>query len=143
MNGRHTLIAGPPASGKSTLARLLGEGVLEFDSIARQFGSYEELYEERELAVRIFHLKSIFCGYKTIVDTFHTIESRKETLSFLQEKPDLIMVDCSLETCLMRNSSRIKSMVSNDELRRIYLSFEPASIDEGFNSIWIYKSDNC
>ena len=142
MNGRRTLIAGPPASGKTTLAKMLGGDVLEFDSIARQFGSYKELYEERELAVRMFHLKSIFCDCKILVDTFHTVESRMETLRFFHEKPDLIIVDCTLETCIMRNSFRSSSMVSNEEIKRIYLSFEPASIDEGFNSIWIYKSDN-
>ena len=41
------IVAGLPASGKTTLAKKLGSNkkILEYDSIAKQFGSYEELVQ--------------------------------------------------------------------------------------------------
>lgn len=137
---RPILIAGLPASGKSILAKKLKGKILEFDDIALKFGSYDELNEERDFANKYFQLITQFGKYDIIVDTFHTCESRKNILSILPIKPNLIFVSCSLEECLRRNELRSKSLLSNEELINIFYSYEPIRISEGFNRIVVYDS---
>lgn len=136
------LVAGLPASGKSTLAKKLGGKILEYDSLVEKFGSYEELNEEIELANRQFDLMVKFGKYDIIVDVFHTYKSRKRIVSLLNTKPDLIIVSCPVDICVKRNSIRINSMVTNDEIRGLSHLFEPININEGFNSIIVYDSLN-
>ncbi len=136
------LVAGLPASGKSTLAKKLGGKILEYDTLAKKFGSYNELNEEIELANRQFDLMVKFGNYDIIVDVFHTREARKSVTSLLSIKPDIILVSCPVEECVRRNSRRFNSMVSNDEIIGLNCMFEPISIDEGFNSITVYRSLN-
>ncbi len=140
MNYKPILIAGLPASGKSTLARKLGDRILEFDSIAEKFGSYEELNEERILAIRHFQLMAQFGMYDSIVDVFDTKKSRRNIVSVLPFKPDIIVVQCPVEECLRRNTIRLGSMASNEEILQMHWNFEPVCADEGFNSVYVYDS---
>ena len=140
MNYKQILIAGLPASGKSTLARKLGDRILEFDSIAEKFGSYEELNEERSLAIRHFQLMAQFGKYDVIVDVFNTRESRRNIVSILPVKPDIVVVLCPVEECLRRNAIRLGSMASNEEIIQMYWNFEPVGACEGFGSIFVYNS---
>ena len=134
------LICGLPASGKSTLARRLGGRILEFDSIAEKFGSYAELIEERELALRHFQLLAQLGLYDAIVDVFNTRELRRNIVSVLPVKPDIIIVQCPVEECLRRNAARLGSMASNEEILQMHWNFEPVGADEGFNSVYVYDS---
>ena len=134
------LICGLPASGKSTLARRLGDRILEFDSIAEKFGSYEELIEERKTALSHFQLLAQLGLYDAIVDVFNTRELRQNVISVLPVKPDIIVVQCPVEECLRRNAVRLGSMVSNEEILQMHLNFEPVCADEGFNSVYVYDS---
>lgn len=134
------LISGLPASGKSTLARRLGGRILEFDSIAEKFGSYEELIEERELALRYFQLLAQIGRYDAIVDVFNTRESRRNIVSVLPVRPDIVVVQCPVDECLRRNSVRLGSMASNEEILQMHWNFEPIGRDEGFNSVYVYDS---
>ena len=140
MKRRPILISGLPASGKSTLARRLGDRILEFDSIAEKFGSYEELGEERELALRHFQLLAQIGIYDVIVDVFHSRESRRNIVSILPFMPDIIVVQCPVEECLRRNAVRLGSMASNEEIIQMHWNFEPVGADEGFNSVCVYDS---
>ena len=137
---RPLLIAGLPASGKSVLARKFKDKILEFDSIAEKFGSYEELNEEREFAVNQFQLMAQFGKFQIFVDVFGTKESRQNITAILQIKPDIIIVCCPLEECIRRNNIRLNSMISNEEIIKIYWNFEPVHKEEGFNSIIYYNS---
>lgn len=134
------LICGLPASGKSTLARRLGGRILEFDFLAEKFGSYGELNEERELALRHFQLIAQFGRYDAIVDVFNTKESRRNIVSVLSVSPDIVIIRCPIKECLRRNASRISSMVSNEEILQMYWNFETVGADEGFNFIYVYDS---
>lgn len=137
---RKIILAGLPSSGKSTLARKLGSRILEYDSIALKFGTYEELNEEREFANRQFLLAAKFGQYDIIVDVFHTRESRQAIASAFYIKPDLILAYCPLEECIRRNSLRLGSMVSNEEIAGLERVFEPVYLNEGFNSVKIYDT---
>lgn len=134
------LICGLPASGKSTLARRLGGRILEFDSIAEKFGSYEELIEERKMALRHFQLLAQIGRYDVIVDVFNTRELRRNIVSVLSVRPDIVIVRCPVEECLRRNATRLGSMASNEEILQMHWNFEPVCTDEGFNSVYIYDS---
>lgn len=135
-----TIIAGLPASGKTTYANRHFIRPLEYDSFLAALGSSLDLQEEQDLIYRQFKLKASSGNYDAVVDVFETVESRRFILSALSCKPDLVIVSCPLEECLKRNSLRIKSKLSNDEIIGLYCAFEPVSIDEGFNSIKIYDS---
>ena len=136
------IICGLPASGKSTLAKKIGHNkrILEYDFIARQFGSYKELNEEKEFANRHFNLLASTHQYDIVIDVFNTRQSRYDIISFLKIKPDLIYVYCPVEECIRRNVLRHHSMVSNDEIRGLSYMFEPINIEEGFNKILVYDS---
>lgn len=140
MNERITLISGLPASGKSSLAKSLGGKVLEFDSIVKKFGSYEEMNEEWETALKHFQLMVQFGGFDIVVDNFNTKKSRQNITSVLSFKPDIILVRCPVEECIRRNNLRLKTMVSNEKILKMYWLFEPICKNEGFNSILIYDS---
>lgn len=136
------IVAGLPASGKTTLAKKLGSNkkILEYDSIAKQFGSYEELNEEMEFANKHFNLLASTYQYDIIVDVFHTRQSRYNILSSLRCQPNLIYVRCPIEECIRRNALRSHSMVTNEEIKGLFYMFEPISIEEGFNKIFVYDS---
>ena len=134
------IVAGLPSSGETTLAGRIGKRILEFDSIACQFGSYEELNEEKEFANKHFGLLASSGRFDVVVDVFHTRQSRCSILTALKCQPDLIFVYCPLEECLKRNASRPHSMVTNEEIKGLFYMFEPIDIEEGFNKISVYDS---
>ena len=79
------IVAGIPASGKSTVARRFGR-VLEFDDIAERFGLYGGGGdEEREIVSRQFALLAASGLYDAAVDVFPTRESRRRILEYARQ----------------------------------------------------------
>lgn len=128
------MVAGLPASGKSTWAKKHFHRVLEYDSFAEKLGSYEDLEEDRDMVNRQFALLAGSGKYDAVVDVFHTRESR---LRILKACPSagLVIVQTPLDTCLRRNASRLRSWLGNDELKSIAYSWEPVCSSEGFQFI--------
>ncbi len=135
------LVAGLPASGKSTLAQSLApnKSILEFDSLAIEYGSYADLNEERSQAERIFVNRIRAIKPSIVVDSFHSRMARNAVASILPFISDIIIVSCPIEVCLMRNMMR-RSMVSNDEIIQMSMAWEPISLKEGYNAIYMYDS---
>jgi len=132
------IVAGLPASGKSTLARRFGR-VLEFDDVAERFGLYGGGEEAREIACRQFALLAGTGLYDAAVDVFQSRESRKRILDVCPGA-DLVLVQAPLEACLRRNAVRRRSRLCNGELISIAMQFEPISLDEGFGSVKIFDN---
>jgi len=133
------IVAGIPASGKSTFARRHGGRVIEFDDIAERFGAYSGIEGAKELAGRQFALLAGSGVYDTAVDVFQSRESRARILRACPGAR-LVLVQATLEECLRRNSRRRHRWLENDELTSIALQFEPISPDEGFGSIEIFDN---
>ena len=134
------LICGLPASGKSTIAKTLskengGLKILEWDDLVKDFGSMEELMEERDLAQRIFHLRMKHGRPDIIVDVFQYRSDRLEALKVFNGNLSVAIVQCSLKTCLERNSRR-KPMISNKEIKIMAEQFEPVAKGEGFKAFY-------
>lgn len=135
------LVAGLPASGKTTFARNVASsgGILEFDDIAAKYGSYADLNEERGIAEAIFKNKILTSKPQAVVDSFHTRAARMAVASLFPFIFDIVVVSCPINECLARNRLR-SSMVSNDEIVHMSLSWEPISLNEGYRAIYIYDS---
>jgi len=129
-----TLIAGLPASGKSTIARKLFARVLEYDSFADELGSYEELDADRELVNRQFALLAGSGRFDAVVEVFSTRSWRAKVLEACPGA-GIITVRAPLDVCLRRNAMRQKTWVSNSDILSIAYRFEPVSPDEGFSFI--------
>ena len=138
------LICGLPASGKSTLASKLagnGRSVLEWDAFVKQFGSPEELAEEKAIAIRMFRERMRHLHPDIVVDVFQSRDDRLKAVDAYNGRLNAAIVQCSLETCLKRNAIRKGSLLKNDELRRIAYSFEPILPNEGFKHIYIIDGE--
>lgn len=136
------MVAGLPASGKSTFAKIFKGKILEFDSIAEKFGGYEELNENVEEANRLFHLEALFSQPKVIVDTFHRKSSRLDIIQISNRPVEVVIVKCPLDICLKRNNLRNNSLVSNEEILNIFYSWEPVALNEKIQRIWEFDSIN-
>lgn len=133
------IVAGLPASGKSTFARRIGGRVLEFDSFAETLGSYADLDEEQELASRQFALLAGSGLYDAAVDVFQAKESRGRILKACPGA-HLVIVQAPLDVCLRRNAKRSSRWLDNAELTSIALQFEPVAPDEGFGSVFVFDN---
>ena len=129
-----TMVAGLPASGKSTWAKKHFHRILEYDEFAEKLGSYEDLEEDRELVNRQFALLAGSGKYDAVVDVFHTRESR---LRILRACPSagIVVVHAPLNWCLQRNDRRIKSWVGDSEIMSIALTWEPVNKSEGYSFV--------
>ena len=134
------LVVGLPSSGKTTLAHILGGKILEFDSLAKKYHSYADLNEEKDVAFEMFKTLARVQQPRIIVDVFSSRQRRIEMIEALESDTFIIIVDCPLNLCLMRNSARCGSLVTNDEIRHAYMAFEPVHIDEGYKSIHLWNS---
>ena len=133
------IVAGLPASGKSTFARRLGGRVLEFDSFAESLGSYADLEEERAAASRQFALLAGSGIYDVAVDVFQAKESRARILEACPGA-HLVIVQAPLDVCLRRNALRRRRWLGNAELTSIASQIESVSPDEGFGSIFVFDN---
>ncbi len=133
------LVAGLPASGKTTWARAHFRRVLEFDAFAEALGSYADLEEDRELVARQFALLAGSGRYDAVVDVFQARASRARMLKVCPPA-DLVLVQAPLEACLARNARRRGSWLDNAELASIAAQFEPVEPGEGFGSIEIFDN---
>lgn len=129
-----TMIAGLPASGKSTWAKKHFHNVLEYDSFAEKLGSYEDLEEDRDAVNRQFALLAGSGKYDAVVDVFHTRESR---LRILKTCPNagIVVVHAPLNWCLQRNDRRAKSWVGNNEILSIAFAWEYVDKSEGYSFV--------
>lgn len=128
------IVAGLPASGKSTFARRHGGRVLEFDDIAERFGAYSGIEGAKALAGRQFALLAGSGVYDTVVDVFQSKESRARILKTCP-KACIAVVHAPLEACLRRNARRRHGRLDAGELVSIAMQFEPVRMAEGFSSI--------
>lgn len=116
------LFCGPPASGKSAIAKKLVEMLKEFrlvvsDEFKRK--TYKHMFGETERwAGRVRHL--------VLNGTFYRKEWRDKVREISKKKGEsvfTIYVTCSLETCLSRNRLR-KEPIEEKAVRIIYNQFE-------------------
>jgi adenylylsulfate kinase-like enzyme len=116
------LFCGPPASGKSAIAKRLAEALegsklVSSDEFRRK--TYDHMFAETEKwAGRVNHL---------ILDgTFYRREWREKVREISREKGENILtiyITCSLETCLERNMSR-KERIEEKAIHIIHKQFE-------------------
>lgn len=116
------LFCGPPASGKSAIARRLAKALEESKLVASdefRRKTYEHMFAEAEKwAGRVKYL---------ILDgTFYRREWRERVGKISSEKMENVLtvyVTCSLETCLKRNISR-KEQIEEKAVHIIYKQIE-------------------
>jgi predicted kinase len=130
------VIYGPPAAGKSTIARELsgrleGARVLTSDEFRRK--TYERFLREAERLAGSVPLL-ILCG------TFYRKRWRDEVRRIAAEKGEkamFIRLRCPLEICLKRNRER-QNRVDDSAVRIIHAEFEDGgedlSVDTGTTS---------
>ena len=155
------LIIGVPGSGKSTFIRdyvtYYKENNTKVAAISRDDIRFSLLKEGEEY---FSHEKEVYKilwesinsalseGKSVFVDqTSLTKASRRWLLDHVTgyDKVFAIWIDEKLDTCLERNEFRkgTKRYVPRGIIRRMFVQFEMPSIDEGFDAIYHYSSDNC
>lgn len=117
---RAYVMIGAPGSGKSTAASKLAESenafVISGDDVrAELYGSADIQGNWAEIHDRIEELVSEACGSPVILDGTHYRASyRKEAVALLRSYGytdiEAVVVNPSVETCLKRNSSRVRKV---------------------------------
>lgn len=155
------VLVGVPGSGKSTFIRdyviYYKENNTKVAAISRDDIRFSLLKEGEEY---FSHEKEVYKilwesinsalseGKSVFVDqTSLTKTSRKWLLDHITgyDKVFAIWIDEKLDTCLKRNEFRkgTKRYVPRGVIHRMFDQFEMPSIDEGFDAIYRYSSDNC
>lgn len=134
------VFCGPPASGKTTMSLQLSE--------ERQFirYSFDEMkcFKHSELIHLI--ISTFQKGRSSVVDAVYgRVEYRKQLLESIKDincEKILIYMNTPLEECIRRNAERpnpLPVFIVED----IYNSFEPPTLDEGWDKIIYIKDGDC
>ena len=115
--------------------------MLEWDSFIKEFGSCEELAEEKAFAGMLFKERMRYSKPDVIVDVFQSKDDRIAAAKIFNGRLNAAVMQCSLETCIKRNSKRSCPPLDNAELASIVHSFQPVEKDEGFRKIYIINGE--
>ena len=149
------MMIGLPASGKSTRAIRLAldyetNAIVSSDDMRKKLYGSEEIQGDSQYVFQCLHNEII-----TALNKNHTVIydatnlTRKNRVAFIEKikkkYPDIyieaeLMIE-PLSVIFGRNKNRSRT-VPEDVILRMLKSFDPPSLAEGFNSIWIYWSSN-
>ena len=146
-----TLLVGIPGVGKSTwLKKFAGKDyfiVLSTDValelIAKEKGkTYNEVFKDNIDKVTKEFFETLFLACKSnkniVIDrTNLTIKSRKKILDLVPEnyEKEAIIFECDDETLSYRLNSRPDKIISVNVVGKMKASYQPPSLEEGFDSI--------
>ncbi len=150
MKGTLHMMAGVPASGKSTIAGYIcrEEGAiwLSSDKIREELYGDEAVQGDGQIVFSLLfeRTKNALKEGKTVVYDATCLyeEVRKDLLSSLKgtyESAYCHFCDVELETALERNSKRDRK-VPQGVIKRMYKNIQRPSESEGFDMIYIYES---
>ena len=135
MKGRLLIFCGIPASGKTTIARVVCEKLqrailVQTDAVRGMLGHPSFRAEESKFvygACNALAREALREGYTVLLDgTFMREEYRSEARNSLQKyygRVDVVHVECRLDTALRRNASR-RARIPAEKVRSIYERFE-------------------
>jgi predicted kinase len=135
MNGRISVVIGPPCAGKSTYVkkvRLPGEVVVDYDEIARALGSVVPHQctggiREVAFAVRDAAIRRVLQGLKVQAYIIHTAPRQASVMLYKHKKAEFILIDPGIDVCLERAKEREKETA---EIIRKWYASPPAVIAE-------------
>lgn len=136
------VLCGIAGSGKTTLSHNLAD---EYDA---KLYSYDDLLycsSMNKLELRTWILSSIVkdlqAGINIVLDDVNIlIKSRIEVLEAIKEyecKKKLIVMNTSLEDCLLRNANR-KKRLPDWVIKHMYRKYQVPTFDEGWDEILYY-----
>lgn len=142
---------GVPGSGKTTKLKsfpwngiIISRDDIRFELLGDNFNSEEYFSKEEEVWERYIFLirESLKNGINVIADATHlTPNSRRKLINEVKDvaNPNIIAMNfhCSLNRCLERNEKRKGTIayVPREQIKRIYYSYMPAIIEEGFYDV--------
>lgn len=146
-----TIVAGPPAVGKSTM--FAGRNCLEFDEwVQKRYGksvtAATSEYRKEYPRSNNDYLEDVYLRCKNnnlfLVDTFIYRADRIIAVDYLinrgVKEVNLIYVISSLQTAIDRNRTR-KNPLKEDVIMDMWVNQEFPKLDEGFSSIKIISSE--
>lgn len=129
------LFCGTPGSGKTTLSKQMAE---QYDA---ERISFDERHYLRHTDMIPPIVEALTDGKSVVADSVFT--HAKQRTAILDAVKDiscrkiLIHMDTSLEECLRRNANR-ENRLLDFVVESIYQSFEPPTLDEGWDEILYY-----
>lgn len=129
---------GIPASGKSTLSKNLANklGIVRF--------SLDEMGYIRQHKLIPHIVSALQEGKSVVADSLYTKEKwRTELLQAVKSigcRCVLLRISTPLDECIHRNAER-ENALPNFVIENIYNSFEPPTLDEGWDEIIYYKGE--
>lgn len=147
------MMVGIPGSGKSYIAeRMESEAKDEWNADivihssdnlrAELFGDINDQDHNSELFEELHkRIKDDLANGKTVIYDATNL-NKKRRKAFLKEikkfdcKKSCVLILSTLEECMERNLSRDRS-IPNDVIKRMYMNFQPPSLDEGWEEIFL------
>lgn len=144
------IMMGAPGSGKSTFIKNYIDYKIETyvsrDEIRFSMVKEDEDYFSKENEVfKKFTSEinnALNLGINVYADATHlNTASRNKLINAIKEKPssiEVIFINTSLNKCLEQNENRkgTRSYVPRETIKRMYLSIEPPTFEEGFSTIY-------
>ena len=146
---------GPAGCGKTTWVKnhltdadvWVSRDEIRFDFLEHKGGQDYFAYED--LVKKIYYKQinwALSAGLNTFADATHgTKKSRAELLRRIKDKDVekyIICFNIPLQTTLEQNAKREGlARVPDDVIKRMYKDFQPPTLDEGFDKIYIVEPD--
>lgn len=130
-------LSSPSGAGKSTLSHKLTE---QYNAVRYSFDEIKCLRHSELIELITTSLKN---GESVVADSLYSeVKLRKELLEAVKDiecNKICIYITTSLEECLRRNAKREgKARLPDWVIEHIYETFEPPTLDEGWDEILYY-----
>lgn len=141
------LLCGIPGCGKSSLAKSLTGYLISTDELRKFLWGDEAVLKYDKLVFKLIEIivnYMLSTGKDVIVDSTNiTKRSRKKYIDIAKRyetKVTVHWVNCPVEKAIIQNSQRDRN-VPEVVIRSMNKSFQPPVIEEGIDTIKIYKPD--
>ena len=149
------IMMGAPGSGKSTfiknyidykIERYVSRDEIRFSMVKEDedyFSKENEVFKKFTSEIN----NALNLGINVYADATHlNTASRNKLINAIKEKPssiEVIFINTSLNKCLEQNENRkgTRSYVPREVIKRMYLSIEPPTFEEGFSTIYEIKEN--